>query len=87
MSTLTYEKLRAIRNSKDVSAREMADILGLVTEAAYYKKETGAIRFTVEEAKLVANKLQMPIDEIFFADDVSSEDTEINDRAPTGTDS
>ena len=80
---MAYEKLRNIRNDKGISAREMADLLGLVTEAAYYKKETGAIKFSVEEAKLVSDKLGMPISEIFFADEVSCSDT---DNQPTGTD-
>ena len=81
---MTYEKLRIIRNGKGVTAREMADLLGLATEAAYYKKETGAIKFSLEEAKKVSDRLELPIGEIFFADEVSYEDTDEN-QTPTGT--
>jgi len=83
---MAYEKLREIRNKKGVTARDMADLLGLMTEAAYYKKETGIIKFSIEEAKLVSNRLETPIDEVFFADEVSAKEThEDNNQAPTGT--
>ncbi len=61
-----YLKLREIRNAKGITAREMADLLGLKTEAAYYKKESGLIRFSLEEARLVADRLGLPISDIFF---------------------
>lgn len=79
---MIYTKLRKIRNGRNISAREMADLLGLRTEAAYYKKESGAIKFSIEEAKKIAQKLEMQIDEIFFADEVSCCDT----VKPSGTD-
>jgi len=82
---MTYTKLRKIRNERNISAREMADLLGLKTEAAYYKKESGAIRFSIEEAKKIAQKLDMQIDEIFFADEVSCGDTDDPEAKPTGT--
>ncbi|NLU49252.1 MAG: helix-turn-helix transcriptional regulator [Syntrophomonadaceae bacterium] len=80
-----YKRLRSIRKSKGISAREMADLLGLVTEAAYYKKETGVIRFSIEEARLIAQKLRMSIDEIFFADEVSCGDTYQESTGTEGT--
>lgn len=70
-----YEKLRAIRNMACVSAKEMAELLGLKTEAAYYKKESGVIRISIEEAKLIANKLGMSIEDIFFDNEVSDVET------------
>jgi len=79
-----YEKLRTIRNNKSVSAREMAELLGLKTAAAYYKKETGAIRISMFEAKLISERLNMSIEDIFFADEVSVTETK-NDMYPTGT--
>ena len=59
-------KLREIRNREGISAKEMANLLGVKTEAAYYKKESGLIKFSLEEAKLIANKFDMLIEEIFF---------------------
>lgn len=61
-----FEKLRRIRNERNISALEMANVLGLKTAAAYYKKENGTINFTLEEAKKIADYLKMPIEEIFI---------------------
>jgi len=68
---------------KGVSAKEMADLLGLKTEAAYYKKESGMIKFSLHEAKKVSERLGLPIDDIFFDKKVSV--TETLSRKPTGT--
>jgi DNA-binding XRE family transcriptional regulator len=81
-----YEKLRVIRNKAHIPAKEMADLLGLKTEAAYYKKENGAIRISIEEAKLIADKLDMPIEDIFFNNEVSLLETNELVNKPTGTD-
>jgi len=61
-----FKKLRKIRNERNISALEMANLLGLKTAAAYYKKENGTINFTLEEAKKIADYLKMPIEEIFI---------------------
>ncbi|ABR48764.1 transcriptional regulator, XRE family [Alkaliphilus metalliredigens QYMF] len=66
-----YEKLRNIRNEKSITALEMANMLGLKTPAAYYKKETGTIKFSLEEAEKIAKFLGLPIEEIFFKTEVS----------------
>lgn len=61
-----YKKLRKIRLAKDIKVREIAKKLGLKTTAAYYKKETGAVPFTLKEGKIVADMFEMPIETIFF---------------------
>lgn len=61
-----FKKLRKIRNERNISALEMANLLGLKTAAAYYKKENGTINFTLEEAKKIADYLKIPIEEIFI---------------------
>lgn len=66
-----FEKLRKIRREKNISAKEIADKLGLKTEGAYYKKETGKVPFTLEEGKLVADLFNMPMEEIFFENELS----------------
>lgn len=73
-----FEKLRRIRNERNISALEMAKLLGLKTAAAYYKKENGTINFTLEEAKKVADYLKIPIEEIFFKEIVSKMETVSN---------
>ena len=70
-----YQQLRDIRNQKAIPAREMADLLGLKTEAAYYKKETGLVRFSLHEAKIVSARLEMPVETVFFVQEVSNNET------------
>lgn len=79
-----YDKLRELRNEAGFTAKEMAGFLGLKTEAAYYKKESGAIKFSLSEARIISKKLNKPIEEIFFANGVSLMETE-DRRKPTGT--
>ncbi len=69
-----FENLRKIRQEKNIKARDIADKLGLKTEGAYYKKETGTVPFTLEEGKIVADILKMPIEEIFFTNELSYKD-------------
>lgn len=70
-----FERLRKLRTEKGISALKMTEILGLATEGAYYKKETGAIKFSLLEAKAVADFFDMSIEDIFFVDEVSQTDT------------
>jgi len=70
-----HQKLREIRNQRGISALEMAKLLGLKTAAAYYKKESGLIRFSLKEAKIISEKLRKPVEEIFFDDEVSVTET------------
>lgn len=69
-----FEKLRKLRQDKNIKAKQIAEKLGLKTEGAYYKKETGSVPFTLEEGKIVADILQMPIEEIFFTNELSLQD-------------
>ena len=66
-----FENLRKLRQEKNIKAKDIAEKLGLKTEGAYYKKETGSVPFTLEEGKIVADILEMPIEEIFFTDELS----------------
>lgn len=70
-----YEKLRAIRNKERIPAKEMADLLNLKTEAAYYKKESGLTKFSLTEARRISERIGLPIEEIFFENEVSLIDT------------
>lgn len=66
-----FEKLRSLRISKGIPAEKLAEVLGLETKAAYYKKETGSVKFTLTDAKKIADFFKMPIEEIFFGDELS----------------
>lgn len=69
-----FENLRKIRQDKNIKAFEIAKKMGLKTEGAYYKKETGRVPFTLEEGKIVADMLNMPIEDIFFENKLSYKD-------------
>lgn len=69
-----FEKLRKIRQEKGIKASLLAEKLGLKTEGAYYKKETGQVPFTLTEGKIVADLLEMPIEVIFFENELSYKD-------------
>jgi len=71
-----YENLRALRHHKEITATEMKELLGLKTEAAYYKKEAGTIKISLEEAKKIAQRFQMNIEAIFFTYEVSEMETD-----------
>jgi len=66
-----FDKLKQIRLSKNISAEQMACVLGLETKAAYYKKEAGNVKFSLDDAKKIADFFNMPIEDIFFDNEVS----------------
>lgn len=69
-----FEKLRKIRQEKNIKAKDIAEKLGLKTEGAYYKKETGTVPFTLQEGKIVSEIIGLPIEEIFFTEEISWQD-------------
>jgi hypothetical protein len=60
-----YEKLREKRKEKNVQVKNLCEILSLQTEAAYFKKETGAVKITVEEAILLARFFRTSVERLF----------------------
>ena len=70
-----FVKLKKLRVERNVSAEEMSKILGLETKAAYYKKESGNVKFSLLEAKRISDFFNIPIEEIFFSNEVSHKDT------------
>ena len=65
-----FERLRKIRQEKNIKAKDIAEKLGLKTEGAYYK-ETGTVPFTLQEGKIVSEIIGLPIEEIFFTEEIS----------------
>lgn len=70
-----FERLRELRKAKGYTCEQMAEKMGLETKAAYSKKELGRTKFSLDDAKKVSDILGYSIDNIFFADEVSFEDT------------
>lgn len=66
-----FERLRELRIERNVPAKTLAGVLGLETEAAYYKKETGAVKISLIEGKKIADFFGLPIEAVFFTDELS----------------
>jgi DNA-binding XRE family transcriptional regulator len=69
-----YETLRAIRKERGISVNEMCAVIGLETESAYYKKETGFAKLSLVEARKIANHFNLDIESIFFVNELSKMD-------------
>lgn len=61
-----FERLMELRQEHGLTCEDMAKVLGLETKAAYSKKELGKTKFTLTEAKQVADVLGLHIEDIFF---------------------
>lgn len=59
------EKLAALRRLYNISQKEMADIIG-VDLRTYQNKEAGLSQFKANEMFAIAQKFQLPIDQIFL---------------------
>jgi DNA-binding XRE family transcriptional regulator len=70
-----YEKLRKIRNDLGISVSELRQLLGLQTDAAYYKKEKGLVKFSLEEALIISQRFEMGVEDIFLENEVSINDS------------
>ena len=60
-----YLKLRKKRLMDNTEVEILTELLGLKTKAAYYKKESGNVKFSLEEAKKIAKYYNEPIEKIF----------------------
>lgn len=60
-----YEDLRKIRTERGIHLKECADVIG-VQEACYCKKELGDLKFSLEEAKALAEFFKLPVEVLFF---------------------
>lgn len=69
-----YLKLRKIRIDRDIPVSKLCEVIKLKTESAYYKKESGAIKFSLIEAKDIADFLGLSIEDIFFDFELSEMD-------------
>jgi len=62
---MKQEKLASIRRSKNISQRELAELIGVETNT-YNNKELGKTQFKSSEMFLISNKFDMKIDDIFL---------------------
>lgn len=68
------ERLRMLRMKHGVSMVELAEVIGVQTQQTYYKKETGMLRFNIQEAIKLASFYDMSVEELLCeAEEVSVE--------------
>lgn len=74
-----FNKLRDIRKEKKISAVKLANMLGLETKTAYYKKENGTVKFSLEEARTLSLYFKKSIECLFYEECDSEIDTKRDD--------
>lgn len=62
--------IKAFRESTGKRQEDFARIIG-VSAVNYSKKENGSVKFSLEEAKKISTYFNKPIEDIFFAENVS----------------
>ena len=70
-----FDRLKEARISRNVTCEDLSALLGFQTRGAYHKKESGNVPFTLNEAKVIAAYFNMPIEEVFFENEVSNKET------------
>ncbi len=65
------ETLKKLRIDGNITQQEMAELIGLKTASAYYKKEMGHVPFSLQEAKVIADFFGKKIENLFFAGELS----------------
>lgn len=63
--------LKKIRSENNLTHKEMANLIGLKTASAYYKKEIGSTPFSLTEAKIISDFFDKNIEDIFFNNELS----------------
>lgn len=64
-----HRELRAMRARYGLTQHDMAEMLDM-HKATYNRKERGMIDFTLSEAKLLADKFKVTIEELFYPKDL-----------------
>lgn len=67
---MTNQTLKAYRMLKGVKQENIAMMLG-VTLTTYSNKETGKTQFSLYEAKKISDYFGIPIEQLFFANEVN----------------
>ena len=62
---LMYLSIKTVRLQKKVLAKTICELIG-VKRITYYKKESGTVKFSLDEAKKISDYFKMPIEEIFL---------------------
>lgn len=64
-SELNLNKLKQMRKQNLKTVRELGELLG-IGATGYFKKELGDRKFTLKEAKILADFYKITMEELFF---------------------
>lgn len=67
--------IKELRLKNNLSCKQMADLIG-VSKASYSKKENGFVKFSLNEAKIIADTFNESIEKIFFNSKVTKNETQ-----------
>ncbi|MFD0825812.1 helix-turn-helix domain-containing protein [Neobacillus sp. M.A.Huq-85] len=65
------EKIKLLRKTANISLEKMSELLGYDSLNGYYYLETGRIKFPAEKLAVVARVLNVPIEELFFDEQIA----------------
>ncbi|PGR09159.1 helix-turn-helix transcriptional regulator [Priestia megaterium] len=67
---MSLQKLKQARKAKGLSQTFMANKLGYTYPSGYANIETGRNKLSLENAKKIADILQMDVNELFFGEEL-----------------
>ena len=70
-----YTKLKELREKKGYTMEDLAKVIGK-SVPNYYKKESGDVKFSVNEALIISNFLKTKVEKIFFKEELSETEQE-----------
>ena len=59
------------RIEKGYSLQKTVNLLGILDKVKYYRREKGEVNFKPEELRLVAELLEIPLEQLFIKKEVS----------------
>lgn len=68
---VNVEKIKRLRKEANISLDKMSELLGYDSPNGYYYLESGRSKFTAEKLASVSRILMIPIDELFFEDEIT----------------
>lgn len=68
---VNIELIKSVRLKKGISTEQMAKLMGYKGSNAYFRKENGDRKFSVEDIMKVSMILEIPIQDIFFENKIT----------------
>ena len=72
---MKHYKLKGLRAERELTQRDIADVLGLKSLSNYHSKENGKRDFSMKEINKLIEFFNKPYEEIFFTGSVPNKGT------------